>query len=451
MAETLKLIKLADIKFNADNLRTDGTEDIQELADSIAFVGVLEPPVVCKDGMHYQLVAGERRVRACKLNKMTEIKCIVRTGLTDEKIMAAFLIENMQRVDLTAVEQAEGVIALAVEHGFTEAEIAKNLGVSKQWVKDRIGIHTLPDHVKPAVGVKGGVPVAHAGMLAALPADRIERLTKDDKVPSPYDIETQVSKVASEAKGDLLFRKLRKQSVLVVTEKELKRIVKADISSLSGDDWTIKSMLGDASEVVTDYWRQVEHTVVHLARIFKFDGSEVDKKTLYVQRKNGGFIEWAWAKVIPGKGMANPDKPDADKLADELDARNEEREAKHRAACEWAEMEYVTNTKPAALTSELLWSIALQINSGYQSFRRAALAAERLGLEFTAWDRDADLDAQRAAHELNVDALIKYGNKSGANLVRLAATIEMVAGKHGFDVAYPDPPEMEEHPDMEEA
>jgi ParB/RepB/Spo0J family partition protein len=452
MAETLKSIPLNSIEYNDRNLRTDGTEDYEDLADSIAFIGLLEPPVVKKNGDVFTLVAGERRVRACELlvrrgdwEEFAEIKCIVRTGLTDEQVMSAFLIENMQRVDLTPVEQAEGVVALITEHGMSEADIAKNLGVNKQWVKDRIGIHQLPDHVKPHIGVRaGGMPVAHAGMLAALPQDYIDRLTKDDKVPGQYDIETAASKVRSQEQGDKILQKLKKTNVLVTTEKELKRIVKSDIGGLSGDDWTIKSMLGDAEEVVTDYWRTPEHSLVMLDRLFKFDGTDVDMKTIYVQRRVGGFIEWAKAVVKPGKGKENPNTvPDEADEYDEMEARNDERRKDYELARRAAEAKYVEDAKPADLIAVMLWDVIMNMESGFRSHDRMVDVCQRLGLDYADIDRDVEHGIQRENHEKNLANVVVYANKNAANLARAAATCHMVTDRHNHKVEYPDPPEYE--------
>lgn len=457
MAETLKSIPLELIEFNEANLRLTPTADIHELADSIAFIGLLEPPVVVKNGDLFKLIAGERRVRACELlvqqgtwEAGASIKCIVRSKMTDEQTTAAILIENMQRVDLSAVEQANGVVALAVEHGMVEAEIAENLGVTKQWVKDRIGIHGLPDHVKDTIG-KPGFNVTTAGLLASLPQDRIDRLTKDGKVPGQYDVEAQVQKVASEKKGEQTYKKLKKAGALVVTEKELKRILTTDVAELSGDDSVVKAMLAGAVKIMANYWDKSPDTQVKLEQLHRFNSDDADLKTLYVMRKVGGYVEWAKGIVVPGEGKANPDSPLVDvDPRDEVDERNDAKRAEWNAAKDFAEMQFVERTKPAELINTLLWGYVMQIETGYQSFSRAARAAERLGLDYSDCDSTVDIQVQRDNHAINLNALIAYAKKNAANLARAAATVEMVCGRHAFEVEYPAEPEYEEYADADD-
>ena len=455
MAETLKNIPLELIQFNPNNLRTIPTEDIKELADSILFIGLLEPPVVIKDGDVYTLIAGERRVRACELlvqrgdwEAGASIKCIVRSKMTEDQQTAAILIENMQRVDLSPVEQARGVFALAQEHNLGEMEIASNLGVTRQWVKDRIAINGLPDFIKDAINVS--LPVKHAVILANLPSDRFDRLTKDGKIPGQYEIETAEQKVRSEEAAAKLTKKMLKDGYLVTTEKAIKALMITPHDECVGNDQLMKAILGPCKTVNPDYWKKLDVPYITFDRIINmtsnYESGKLDKSTIYVTRKAGGFVEWAKVVTHEADGVKNAEgqveeEPDE---YDQMEERNEAKRKQHREACEAAEIDYIAKSKPAELINTILWGNIMGLETGFRSFDRMYTVAQRLGLEVTEVRDVPSLDDQRAAHVKNLNAVIAFAKKSAANLARAAATCEMVAGPTSFDVPYPDEPEYEE-------
>lgn len=461
MAESLKTIALDLIEFDERNLRSEPTLDIHELADSIAFIGLLEPPVVTKHGDLFKLVAGERRVRACELlvqdgrwNADASIKCIVRTGLSDEQRMAAIIIENMQRVDLTPTEQSNGVIALAVEHGWGEKQIAEALGATQQWVKDRVNIHGLPEHIKAVIG-QPGMTVTTAGQLAALPADRLARLTKDDKVPTAYDVENAVSKLKSQQAADKMFAKLRKAGYIVVTEAELKRLMKADISDLDGDDMLIKTKIADATEIKRNYWEKLTVTSIAYQSILnigrELEADRLTKTDLYVLARNGGYPEWKLGTVCPAPGAENPNTEltEAEAEYERIEEHNNALREEHHTACKLAEARYIEQAKPAEMISIILMSTVNVMRQGFRSFERTAGALDRLGLEHDAVDIDTELSVRQLNHEANFDRLHAYATKNSANLARAAAVIEMVVGHTTFPVDYPGEPDYLEHADEE--
>ena len=445
MAETLKAIDLDLIEFNPNNLRREHS-DISELAASIEYMGLLEPPVVVKNGDTYMLVAGERRVRACHYLQQKKIwkqgvaiKCIVRSKMSEEEITAAILIENMQRVDLTPVEQANGVIALAVEHEFTEADIAQSLGVTKQWVKDRIAIHGLSPFIKDAIG--NGLNLKSAVLLAGLPSDVRDRLTKDDKIPSQYDIEDRHNKELSSKKGLTHFRKLQKAGHLVATEKQLKAVIKADISSLSGDDFNIKSFIGGATGIKDNYWDKPDTPMVQLERIMT-GSHDFTLGNLYVMRKSGGYTEWAKAKLYVPLSMAS-DKSEAqveDEKYNEIEDANEAMEKEWWATKAAMNSKYVTTlAKPAELIAILLNEECETARPAYRA-RQCVAALETLGLS-TVED-----------HEENWAKLVAYKNKNAANLARAAFAVQLdeLVRHNQVPVEYPPEPTYLLHEDEEE-
>lgn len=121
-------------------------EALEQLADSIRRVGLLQPPLVqpLEEVGTYQLVAGERRWRAAKMAGLTVIDVFVTTGDADE----IALVENMQRQDLRPIEEAVAVGALIAKHGYTHEVAARVLNRGRQWVTDILALLTLPPKIQ---------------------------------------------------------------------------------------------------------------------------------------------------------------------------------------------------------------------------------------------------------------------------------------------------------------
>lgn len=148
-------------------------ESLAELAASIQEHGVLQPLLVrpMSDG-GYQIVAGERRYRAARMAGLTEVPVIIRS-LSDEQTALLALIENLQREDLSAFEEAEGIRRLIEEYGLTQEEAALRLGKSRPAVANALRLLQLPDAVREMVEDKE-LTAGHArALLAIRDADRM--------------------------------------------------------------------------------------------------------------------------------------------------------------------------------------------------------------------------------------------------------------------------------------
>jgi ParB family chromosome partitioning protein len=135
-------------------------ETLATLADSIARHGLLQPLVVRRTDAGYELIAGERRLRAASRAGLTEVPVVVReTALADRLELA--LIENLQRADLSPLEEAEAYRRLVDEHGLTQEEIARRVGKSRPAIANALRLLTLPDAVKTQVQ-SGELSAGHA-------------------------------------------------------------------------------------------------------------------------------------------------------------------------------------------------------------------------------------------------------------------------------------------------
>jgi ParB/RepB/Spo0J family partition protein len=132
----LKILSTEDLEFLPGNPRLEMyDESLKDLAKSIAKDGLIEPIVVRPKGNKYEVVAGERRVRAAVLSNITRLPAIIREEMTDEEASRLRLVENMKRKDLTLVEKVEGIKAHMEKYGVLLEEVAEELGVKPATVR----------------------------------------------------------------------------------------------------------------------------------------------------------------------------------------------------------------------------------------------------------------------------------------------------------------------------
>ena len=161
-------IDIARIRPNPNQPRVQFTEDsINELAESIAQRGVLQPILLRPSGDGFEIVAGERRWRAAQKARLHTIPAIVRE--IDEASMAELaLIENIQREDLNAIEEAEGYRQLIERHGHTQDGVSKIVHKSRSHVANLLRLLDLPEFVRQSL-VQGDITMGHARAVATAP------------------------------------------------------------------------------------------------------------------------------------------------------------------------------------------------------------------------------------------------------------------------------------------
>ncbi len=169
-------LPLADIDTNpAQPRRQFDEEALKALAESIKSNGVLMPLLVVETGARYRIVAGERRFRAARLAGLETVPCIVR-DMDKQQEMEAALIENLQREDLNAIEEATAIRALMEQCGYTQEMAAKRIGKSRPAVANSLRLLSLPEEIRKSVMV-GTISAGHARVLCGIEdAARQERL-----------------------------------------------------------------------------------------------------------------------------------------------------------------------------------------------------------------------------------------------------------------------------------
>ena len=161
-------IEIGRIRPNPEQPRIQFKEEaIEELADSIAERGVLQPILLRPHGEGFEIVAGERRWRAAQRARLHTIPAIVRE-IDDTAAAEIALIENIQREDLNAIEEAEGFRQLIQKHGHTQDNVAKLVHKSRSHVANLLRLLDLPEFVRQSL-VRGDISMGHARAVATAP------------------------------------------------------------------------------------------------------------------------------------------------------------------------------------------------------------------------------------------------------------------------------------------
>jgi len=169
-------IKLSELRSNPYQPRIYFDEEtLQELSDSIKEHGVFQPIIVKKSIKGYEIIAGERRVKASKKAGLETIPAIIR-DFTDEQMMQIALLENLQRENLSAIEEAKAYYDIINSLKITQDELSKRVGKSRSHITNMIGLLRLPLNVKNLINNKK-ITMGHARVLSKLESnEQIEEL-----------------------------------------------------------------------------------------------------------------------------------------------------------------------------------------------------------------------------------------------------------------------------------
>jgi ParB family chromosome partitioning protein len=146
--------------------RTFPEDDLQDLAASIRSEGLLQPILVRKARKGYQLISGERRLRASRLAELATIPAIV-LDVDDRKAHELALVENLQREDLTPLEEAEGLHSLITRFGLTQDALAEALGMKRSSIANSLRLLELPESIRKGLA-NGAVTAGHAKVLLSV-------------------------------------------------------------------------------------------------------------------------------------------------------------------------------------------------------------------------------------------------------------------------------------------
>jgi ParB family transcriptional regulator, chromosome partitioning protein len=186
--------------------KTFNTDSIEELKESILEFGIIQPLIVRKSIKGFEIVVGERRFRAAKEAGLTEVPAIVKE-LTDEKMMELALLENLQREDLSPIEEGQAYANLMKELNITQEELSKRLGKSRSHIANMVRLLGLPDQVISYIN-NGELSMGHGRALLGLK-------DKDKIIPL-------VTKIRNEKLNVRQVEKL----IIILNEKPVKKKLK---------------------------------------------------------------------------------------------------------------------------------------------------------------------------------------------------------------------------------
>lgn len=234
--DTLQMIPISQIRPNPYQPRKYFSDEaIRELSSSIRQIGLLQPINVRQIGPEwYEVIAGERRLRASKLAGLTHIKAIVRNEAYDTDVAMIAMIENLQRENLHFFEEAEGYQNLIREHHFTQEDLARRLSKNQSTIANKLRILRLPRTVKEKIMLYG-LTERHARALLRLHNEEaqmqlVERIREENlSVKATEDIvESELKKLYGElppeARSNVIHMKCNYQIYLNTIKKSLEKI-----------------------------------------------------------------------------------------------------------------------------------------------------------------------------------------------------------------------------------
>lgn len=171
---SMRRISVGEIKPNRHQPRQDfDQEALEDLAKSIEQSGLIQPLVVRQVGSTYELVAGERRLRAAKLAGLDQVPCVI-ADVGDNQSLLMALVENIQRENLNPIEEAEAFLHLREELRLSQEEVAERVGKSRVAVANSLRLLNLPEEIKEDVR-DGAISAGHARALLGVPEPSLQR------------------------------------------------------------------------------------------------------------------------------------------------------------------------------------------------------------------------------------------------------------------------------------
>ncbi|MFD2368932.1 ParB/RepB/Spo0J family partition protein [Brevibacillus sp. GCM10020057] len=234
--EQVKEVSISEIRPNPYQPRKEFEQSaIDELAQSIKEHGIIQPLIVRKSIKGYELVAGERRLRAAKLSGLKQVPVVVK-AYTDQQLMEIALIENLQRENLNPLEEAEAYEKLIANHDYTQEQLAQRIGKSRPHVANMLRLLQLPDKIRKMVST-AALSMGHARALLAVEKDQVQlQLAKDvvEKGLSVRQLEELVKQlnVSRETKKK---KPAKNEPVLVEIEERLRSLFGTSVKIKKGN------------------------------------------------------------------------------------------------------------------------------------------------------------------------------------------------------------------------
>lgn len=256
--ENLEAQQLVDINLIVPNpyqpRKEFSDEKLNELAESIRLHGVIQPLLVREFQGKYQLIAGERRLRASKLVGLTEVPIVIRE-MNDQTMMEVALVENLQREDLNPIEEAEAYRRLMEEFSLTQEEIAKRVGKSRPAIANTLRLLNLPSIVQSELA-KGTLTMGHARPLLSLDSaeEQIRIWQKIQKEQLSVRQTEELIKQLNNPQGVSRETKKQNQNVIVKSDRDPNLLeIEEELQLSLGTKVVIKPM-GNGGKIEISYF-----------------------------------------------------------------------------------------------------------------------------------------------------------------------------------------------------
>ncbi|MDX9893430.1 MAG: ParB/RepB/Spo0J family partition protein [Patescibacteria group bacterium] len=245
ISESIAQVPINKIKANPLQPRSSfDHESLEELTNSIKEHGILQPLILVPSGDNYEVIAGERRLRASQILELKTVPAIIRNLAEQQKLELA-LVENIQRKDLTPIEEAVAYQRLIDEFSLTQEEAAKRVGKSRSAVTNILRLLTLPTEIQKALA-SGKINFSTARLIVGLPPQ--ERLKFFQKV----------------LKQDLTVRAAENQAKKIVVRRHVRRAKDPNITALEdrlqaalGTKVNVKKS-GESGQIVIEFFSSEE-------------------------------------------------------------------------------------------------------------------------------------------------------------------------------------------------
>ena len=222
--KNIKIIPVEQIKPGSWQARKNfDTNDLEDLSNSIKSKGILSPILVTQSNDNnetsYDLIAGERRWRAAQMAKLHEVPCIVVNDVDANSASVMSLIENIQRKDLNAIEEAQGLNELINQHNYTQESAGKIVGKSRVYITNSLRLLKLPEkilslikdnklsagHARLLIGREDALEIAQIIIKGSLSVRDLEKLLKNfnQKKPSPNKIDPNIVSITKKLSDHL--------------------------------------------------------------------------------------------------------------------------------------------------------------------------------------------------------------------------------------------------------
>jgi ParB family chromosome partitioning protein len=223
----VQMVELDRLDANRKQPRKNFDEQgLAELAQSITETGILQPILVTRNGDRFQILAGERRFRAAALAGLQRVPVLVKEGLEDRDQLLIMLIENVQRRDLTPLEEAEAFRQLRDDFGMTQEGVAERVGKDRATVANTLRLLKLPLEIRTALE-EGLLTAGHARALLALPSAADQEKVAREAIKEGLSVRLTEARVAALMKDSPAAKEKRERAADPDTRDAERRLERA--------------------------------------------------------------------------------------------------------------------------------------------------------------------------------------------------------------------------------